>query len=437
MSTWTAWHRTYLDPSSGLSRRLRVIQDEIATWLDLTRDRPVSVLSVCAGDGRDLLDVLASRPDAGRVTATLVELDPTLAEGARARAAALHLDGVQVLCADAGDLETYASVPPADLVLLCGVLGNIDDADVERTIGAVRTWCADGARVIWTRARREPDLTPSIRTWFFDNGFRDMAYHAIPDSVAAVGVAEVAVPPDGVTRVPGPAILPGGRIFTFGSSSSNERTLAVYEAKADAYRADENDPPTWLIDFLDRVVARLPPAAAVLEIGSGTGRAARSLRDRGVRVQPSDATGAFLEMMRRDGLVPLRLDVLHDEVGGTWDAVLALAVFLHFTREELGAVLDRVRRGMRPVAVLAFTVKVGDGEGWSDHKLGMPRWFRYWRLEPLREFLEERGWRVESIEQRTGVTHEWLLVLASRVPPAASGSSEPANTRRGQAKIAR
>ena len=74
MSYWQSWHGAYADPESGLSRRLRTIQEQIGTWLDETAPRPVRVLSICAGDGRDLLGVLASRPDATRVSATLVEL---------------------------------------------------------------------------------------------------------------------------------------------------------------------------------------------------------------------------------------------------------------------------------------------------------------------------------------------------------------------------
>jgi len=47
------------------------------------------------------------------------------------------LTGVEVRCADAGDLEAYAGTVPADLVLLAGVLGNISDADVRATIAAL------------------------------------------------------------------------------------------------------------------------------------------------------------------------------------------------------------------------------------------------------------------------------------------------------------
>ncbi|MEO9150884.1 MAG: class I SAM-dependent methyltransferase, partial [Lapillicoccus sp.] len=132
---WVAWHAAYGDPESSLSRRLDVVQAEIGRWLDLTAPRRVGVVSVCAGDGRDLVGALAGRSDASRVRATLVELDPVLCRQARAAAAAAGLPGVEVRQADAGTPESYAGCPPADLLLVCGVFGNVSDTDVEGTIG--------------------------------------------------------------------------------------------------------------------------------------------------------------------------------------------------------------------------------------------------------------------------------------------------------------
>jgi hypothetical protein len=75
---------------------------------------------------------------------------------------------------------------PADLVLVCGVFGNISDDDVKTTVLALPTLCAHGGTVIWTRHRREPDLTGAIRTWFKEAGFVERAFVAIVDSAVMV-----------------------------------------------------------------------------------------------------------------------------------------------------------------------------------------------------------------------------------------------------------
>jgi len=64
--------------------------------------------------------------------------------------------------------------------------------------------------------------------------------------------------------------------------------------------------------------------------------------------------------------------------------------------------------------LLALTLKEGDGEPWSDAKLGHPRWFAYWREEPLPEALIRTGWRVLSLEHVPGRMEPWLNVLCER-----------------------
>jgi hypothetical protein len=107
----------------------------------------VRVISACSGDGRDLLGVLERRSDANRVTPLLVEYDPESAS--RARSAAQILSArVEVRQADAAQSDVYADVVPADLVLLCGIFGNISDADIHTTVDAAPQLCAPGAEVV-------------------------------------------------------------------------------------------------------------------------------------------------------------------------------------------------------------------------------------------------------------------------------------------------
>jgi hypothetical protein len=185
---WEAWHAAYGDPSSLLSERLRLVQQHIADWLDATAPTPVRVLSACAGDGRDLLEVLERRDDVDRVTATLIEADANIANTAREHAARIDLAKVEVRCADAGSRDSYRGAVPADLVLLCGIFGNISDDDVHRTIAMAPQLCNQGSVLIWTRHRQDPDLTPRIREWFGDVGFEEQYFHTPEHAIYSVGV---------------------------------------------------------------------------------------------------------------------------------------------------------------------------------------------------------------------------------------------------------
>lgn len=191
---WSEWHDAYGRADSGLGNRLDAVRAQIDRRFEATSPSAVRVVSACAGDGRDLLGVLARRPDADRVTALLVELDAGLA--ARAREDAMGTAArVDVRQADAAQSDVYVDSVPADLVLLCGVFGNVTDADVRATIEVAPQLCAPGAEVIWTRHRHDPDLTPSIRAWFADVGFEEVAFVAPEDDHWSVGVHRLVTEP--------------------------------------------------------------------------------------------------------------------------------------------------------------------------------------------------------------------------------------------------
>jgi hypothetical protein len=203
---WVAWHEQYHDPDSPVAARLAVVQGFIRTVLEARSGLGTRVVSMCAGEGLDLLGVLPTHPARERVTARLVERDPRLAARAEATARAHGLAGVEVHVGDAALTDAYAGAVPADLVLVCGVFGNISDEDVRATVAALPALCAPGGAVIWTRHRREPDLTPAIRRWLAEAGFVELAFESQRRSFA-VGLHRLGGRPR--------ALVPGRRLFTF------------------------------------------------------------------------------------------------------------------------------------------------------------------------------------------------------------------------------
>lgn len=191
-------------------------------------------------------------------------------------------------------------------------------------------------------------------------------------------------------------------------------TRDTYQAAADRYarrsRRLGSDGPTV---FLDRV-AELLRGRRLLELGSGPGWDAVYLEKSGLSVQRSDIIPAFVEMMRADGHDARILDARTDDLGGPWDGVLANAVLLHLNRTEFAAVVARVVEAVRPGGIFAFTLKEGDGEGWSEVKLELPRWFVYWREADVRSVLESAGWTVLSLEHVPDRPDDWLNVIAQR-----------------------
>jgi hypothetical protein len=203
---WYGWHARYDTPGSALGRRLAVVQRHIGLVLDGAAPGPLRALSLCAGQGRDLIGALAGHPRRHDVTARLVELDPRNAAFAARAAEAAGLPRVEVRVGDAALVDQYADLVPADLVLVCGVFGNVSDADIAATIGHLGGLCATGGTVIWTRHREPPDLVPDICRWFAAEGF-ELHWLSDPDAGFGVGVHRFAGHPRSLRL--------GARMFSF------------------------------------------------------------------------------------------------------------------------------------------------------------------------------------------------------------------------------
>ena len=192
---WSEWHEEYDRPGSRLSRRLAVVQEYIRRALDLAPAAP-RIVSMCAGEGRDLLPVLAEHAKGRDAHALLVELDPRIIETARANADALGLANVTFACADAGDTSAFAAGVPADIVLACGVFGNVTDGDIARTAATIPSLCAASALVLWTRgAEPDRDVIAHVRDAFAGAGFEELALHAEGEETFRVGMCRLTAEP--------------------------------------------------------------------------------------------------------------------------------------------------------------------------------------------------------------------------------------------------
>ncbi|MFF4254068.1 methyltransferase domain-containing protein [Streptomyces sp. NPDC001663] len=183
---WYEWHDTYDRADSPLVRRLATVQGRIRDALDHAPAGPLTAVSVCAGQGHDLIGALTGHPRRHDVRARLVELDERNVAAARRAAEAAGLPGVEVVAGDAASTDHYLDLTPADLVLLCGVLGNITDTDVERVLDHCTQLCRTGGTVVWTRNRKAPDLVPQVCAWLEERGFERL-WVSDPGLVQAVG----------------------------------------------------------------------------------------------------------------------------------------------------------------------------------------------------------------------------------------------------------
>lgn len=199
-------------------------------------------------------------------------------------------------------------------------------------------------------------------------------------------------------------------------TDANQKTLRAYDANVRAYvEGTPHQVGGAPRDWMDRALDGLTPTARILEIGSAFGRDAAYVASKDFAVECTDAAPGFVEELRARGFRANLFNVLTDDFGATCDLILANAVLLHFDRAQLPCVLAKARTALNPSGRLAFSLKGGDGEGWSSAKLGAPRYFCYWRAEQIAALLDAAGFaRWSIVEAQTNRAHaDWIYVVAT------------------------
>src|SRR5687768_13388422 len=135
--SWTGW------PAEAYAQlqyqqRLQTVQEHLRGVLDDAPVGPLRLISMCAGDGRDVIGTVRAHERRGDVSAWLVELDRQSVAAGIQEAAVAGLEGaVNFINADATDYATYQGVAPADIVLACGVWGHVPALERESLASAL------------------------------------------------------------------------------------------------------------------------------------------------------------------------------------------------------------------------------------------------------------------------------------------------------------
>ena len=166
----------------------------------------------------------------------------------------------------------------------------------------------------------------------------------------------------------------------------SRQTISAYEDYADRYDAIVRHVPNEREQAsLKRFVAIAGTSGRILEVGSGAGYDADFLEDLGVKVRRTDATKRFLELHAARGKHGELLDLLTDDLGGPYDAVLALAVLIHVPRDQIDQVLGKIARSLRPGGAFLVSMRNGDGETSGEYHTV------YWRRDDFAARLEAAG----------------------------------------------
>lgn len=169
-----------------------------------------------------------------------------------------------------------------------------------------------------------------------------------------------------------------------------------------------------LRDLHNRFLTELSPGAHILDAGCGSGRDTKAFLSKGFRVTSIDASSKLAALA--SAFTGIRCEILRFQEMGfkeEFDGIWACASILHVPRTEIGDVMCRFIRALKPAGTLYVSLKEGDGERMAEDG----RFFSYYTADSFRQLLtrfpalqEVAFWKTE---ERRSNTHceSWLSFL--------------------------
>lgn len=187
-----------------------------------------------------------------------------------------------------------------------------------------------------------------------------------------------------------------------------ESTQSSYDRVADEYTrhiSDELKDKPLDREVLNRFAAMVADKGRVCDLGCGPGHVARYLHERGADVFGIDLSPSMLEQARR--LNPdiefwqgnmRALDLPDEALAG----IAAFYSIIHIPREDVAAVLEDLRRVLRPSGVLLLAFHKGSNIVHMDEMWGQPVSldFAFFEHEEMDGYLQQAGFTIEESIER-------------------------------------
>lgn len=211
-------------------------------------------------------------------------------------------------------------------------------------------------------------------------------------------------------------------------SIENDKTIEVYEQFGQNYldrnKRDLETNPHYQEDvrrrreYLANATASLPKDAKIFEVGSASGQEIKTLQSLGfTNITASDVADFFIKNLQKEGLSPIKFNLITDEFPDSYDFIRCSAVLVHFKKDEAKAAIAKMFSALNPGGICSFSVKHKEGhaEEWQyDDQIGAERYFSYWDKDELEACVRKCGFTDIDIEQQGGARACWLACNARK-----------------------
>ncbi len=177
---------------------------------------------------------------------------------------------------------------------------------------------------------------------------------------------------------------------------SDERTIKAYTDRIAEYLRIPL--PAEQLEARQAFVDAVGDGGYVLDLGSGPGSDSAFLMRQGLKVRALDATPAFVEHARSNG-VDAHLGTFDDvSEEAEYDGVYASFCLLHAPRADFPRHLSAIHRALKPGGKLFLGMKLGTGE----HRDDLDRYYTYYSETEIEAALATAGFTIDRTVKGVG-----------------------------------
>ena len=198
---------------------------------------------------------------------------------------------------------------------------------------------------------------------------------------------------------------------------TNRKTIESYEVSINQYIQNTPNSGGAVVEgWIDESIKDLNLDSKILEIGSAYGRDAKYIEDKGFHVEKTDATQGFVDLLLKKDPTSHSLNIVTDQLIGTYDLVIANAVLLHLNDKEAVEVSKKIFDVLNNGGIFALTLKQGEGKAWQNNKGMAQRFFNYWHKDDIVELLLNVGFvNINAwVDETDSPNASWIMVVAKK-----------------------
>jgi ubiquinone/menaquinone biosynthesis C-methylase UbiE len=196
----------------------------------------------------------------------------------------------------------------------------------------------------------------------------------------------------------------------------DKQTIDTYNKLAIEYDLETADfwerfPRTFFDKFVELVGKK------ILDVGSGPGRDALILKEKGLEVICLDASEEMVKICSEKGLSAIVGDFNNLPFpDNSFDGVWAYTSLLHISKSEIYKPITEIKRVLKNGGLFGLGLIEGEGEIYKETAgVNMPRLFSFYQEEEIKNLLKENGFEIIYFQIFKPNTKNYLNFISKKL----------------------